>query len=224
VTVSGVPADGQLFTTSLFGGKAGSYSQAWSFSDNPNYAAVDGVLSFTIDKAIATLVVTPYAVTYDGKPQTATYVLTGVNGETGPAVGMVTLDTTHTDAGTYANDSWSFSPSIDYNQIDGSTITDTISKADATITVTPYSVTYDGLAHTPPGSATGVGGVNLASGLNVSGTHANAGTYGDSWCFSGGTNYNDIASTAITDVIAKANVTYTIGNDTQIWLSRRTGA
>jgi len=39
----------------------------------------------------------------------------------------------------------------------------------------------------------------------VSGTtHTNAGTYSDSWSFTGGANYNDIASTAITDTIDKA--------------------
>ena len=51
--------------------------------------------------------------------------------------------------------------------------------------VTPYSVTYDGNSHTATGTATGVGGVDLGSDLNLSGTtHTNAGTYGsDGWTF-----------------------------------------
>ena len=59
-----------------------------------------------IDKANATLVVTPYDVTYDGLSHTATVSsITGVNGETGATVGTVDVsNTTHTNAGTYAGD------------------------------------------------------------------------------------------------------------------------
>ena len=75
--------------------------------------------------------------------------ITGVNGETGATVGTVDVsNTTHTNAGTYASDSWSFTGTANYNDIGNTTITDQIDKADATVTVTPYNVTYDGLAHT----------------------------------------------------------------------------
>jgi hypothetical protein len=79
-------------------------------------------------------VVTPYSVTYDGGPHTATYTITGVNGETGATVGTVTLDTTHTGAGTYASDSWSFAGTANYNNIASTPITDAIAKAPLTIT------------------------------------------------------------------------------------------
>jgi hypothetical protein len=139
VTVTGVLADGQMYTTSLADTNAGSYSQAWSFSSNSNYSPVGGTLMFTI------------------------------------------------------------------------------AKANATISVTPYSLTYDGTAHSAVGSATGVQGESLG-GLALSATtHTNAGTFSDSWSFSGGNNYNNIASTPITDVIGKASVTYTIGNDSQTY-------
>ncbi len=47
------------------------------------------------------------------------------------------------------------------------------------ITVTGYSVTFDGLPHTATGAATGVLGESL-SGLNLSSTtHTNVGTYLD---------------------------------------------
>src|SRR5262249_1025765 len=59
----------------------------------------------------------------------------------------------------------------------------TIAKANPTVVVTPYNVTYDGLPHTATGSATGVFGEALA-GLDLSGTtHTNAGVYTDSWTF-----------------------------------------
>ena len=58
-------------------------------------------------------------------------------------------------------------------------MSDTISKATAMATVTPYSVTYDGNTHTATGAATGIGGVALsASGFTLSGTtHTSAGAY-----------------------------------------------
>src|SRR5262249_49266470 len=61
-----------------------------------------------------------------------------------------------------------------------------VSKARALITVTPYSVPYDGNAHTATGSAIGVFGEAL-SGLDLSGTtHTGAGIYSDRWSFDGG--------------------------------------
>ena len=78
-------------------------------STNSNYGNGSAQTTFTISKANATVVVTPYTVTYNGSPHTATVTsITGVDGETGATVGTVTLTTTHTAAGTYASDSWSF--------------------------------------------------------------------------------------------------------------------
>ena len=70
-----------------------------------------------------------------------------------------------------------------YNNANG-TVSDSIAKANAVISVTPYSVTYDGNEHLATGSATGVKGEPL-SGLDLSGTkHTAAGTYnGDGWTF-----------------------------------------
>src|SRR6185437_15686238 len=136
--------------------------------------------------------------------------ITGVNGETGATVGTVDVsNTTHTNAGTYNSDSWSFTGTANYNNIAATTITDTISKADATVVVTPYSVTYNGLSHTATYTITGVNGETGATvgTVDVSNTtHTNAGTYAaDYWFFTGTVNYNNIASTTITDTIAKAN-------------------
>src|SRR5262249_58052347 len=63
-------------------------------------------------------------------------------------VGSVTLNTTHTNAGTYSSDSWTFTGAGNYNNIASTTITDTINKATATVVVAPYTVTYDGSSHT----------------------------------------------------------------------------
>src|SRR5213079_3242169 len=88
---------------------------------------------FVIDKANATVVVTPYTsltTTYDGNPHTATITsITGVNSETGATVGTVNVShTTHTDAGTYASDYWFFTGAANYNDIGHTPITDSIGK------------------------------------------------------------------------------------------------
>src|SRR5207253_1175858 len=89
-----------------------------------------------INKADGTVVVTPYSVSYNGQPHTATYTITGVNGETGGTVGTVDVsNTTHTNAGSYSTDSWSFTGAANYNNITATTITDVINKADATVVV-----------------------------------------------------------------------------------------
>ena len=70
---------------------AGTYTVVASYGGSSNYAsASSNMVTVTINKANATVVVTPYTVTYDGSPQTATVTsITGVNGETGATVGTV---------------------------------------------------------------------------------------------------------------------------------------
>ena len=106
---------------------------------------------------------TAYSVTYNGNPHTATVsTITGVNGETGATVGAVNVTgTTHTPAGTYNNDPWSFTGTANYNDQSG-TVNDYIGKADATFTVTAYSVTYNGSPHTATVST--ITGVNRETG------------------------------------------------------------
>src|SRR5439155_16732491 len=85
-------------------------------------------IGLTMNKAAATVVVTPYTcptTTYTGLSHTATYTLNGVNGETGAAVGTVDVShTTHTPASTYESDYWFFTGSCNYNDIGNTTITD----------------------------------------------------------------------------------------------------
>jgi hypothetical protein len=101
--------------------------------DTNHLGSTSDAVAFTIGKATATVVVTPYSVTYDGKAHTATVTsISGVNSETGATVGSVALSTTHTDAGTYA-DSWSFT-GTNYNDIASTPITDTILPATLTAT------------------------------------------------------------------------------------------
>ena len=162
---------------------------------------VNGTL--TVTPATASVVVTPYDVTYNGQPHTVSGKATGVNGVTLLASDLNLTGTTHTNAGTYT-DTWTFT---DPNYVSQSgTVTDIITspaKANATIHVTGYDVTYNGLAHSATGMATGVGGVNLTSYLTIHSTHTNAGVYTDTWTFSD-PNYIS-QSGKVTDIINKTN-------------------
>jgi hypothetical protein len=158
--------------------------------------------------------VTPYSVTYNGNPHTATGTATGVGGLN--LSGDLNLTgTTHTNAGAYSTDAWSFTdPTGNYANVGATTITDTIQQATATITMTPYSVTYNGNSHTATGTATGVGGLNLSGDLNLSQTtHTNAGSYtADAWTFTDSTgNYVNTSGT-VPDMIGHAPVTATAGS------------
>ena len=57
---------------------------------------------------------------------------------------LILSGTTHTNAGNYSTDPWTFTgATANYNNASG-TVADSIAKANATIVVTPYSVTYNG--------------------------------------------------------------------------------
>src|SRR5438105_922196 len=141
-----------------------------------------------------------------------------MNGESGATVGTVDVShTTHTAAGTYASDFWTFTGTTNYNNIAATTITDTINKANATVVVAPYTVIYDGSEHIATiTSVTGIAGETGATvgTVDVSHTaHTAAGTYAsDAWSFTGAANYANIAATAITDTIAKANATVVVAS------------
>jgi hypothetical protein len=66
-----------------------------------------------------------------------------------------------------------------------------IAKADATINVQGYTGVYDGDPHGATGSATGVGGANLNSQLNLGDSFTNVPGGTAHWTFDGGTTYND---------------------------------
>ncbi len=183
---------------------AGSHTVTADYtSDDPSFASSDSApFTATVSPATATIVVTPYSVTYDGNAHIATGTTTGVGGIN--LIGDLTLSgTTHTNAGTYNGDAWKFHDATGDHQDASGMVNDSIGQASASITVTPYSVTYDGNAHTAAATAIGVGGVNLIGDLTLGGTtHTNAGTYnGDAWSFHDPTgNYNNASGTVIDSI------------------------
>ena len=186
---------------------AGSFVVVATIDDN-NYQGSDtGTL--VIEKANATITVTLYSATYTGSAHTATGTAKGVLNEN--LSGLDLSGTTHTNAGDYTTDPWTFTDTTgNYNNASGS-VHDHVDKADATITVTPYSVTYTGTAHTATGTAKGVLNENL-SGLDLSGTsHTNAGDYTtDPWTFTDATGNYKNASGSVHDHVDKADATITV--------------
>ncbi|MCU1296130.1 MAG: Kelch motif [Acidobacteriaceae bacterium] len=197
---------------------AGDYlTDPWTFIDvTGNYKNKSGTTQDHIDKADATIMVAGYGVTYNGTAHTATGTAKGVLGES--LSGLDLSGTTHTNAGDYLIDPWTFTDSTqNYNNKSGSTH-DHIEKADANIVVTGYSVTYNGAAHMATATSKGVLGENL-SGLDLSGTtHASAGDYPtDPWAFTDVTgNYNNASST-VHNHIDKADVTIAVAGYSLIY-------
>ena len=93
--------------------------------------------------------------------------------------------------------------------------TGTITPAALSISVTPYTFTYDGNPHTATGTATGVSNENLSGDLDLSGTtHLYPGTYSDTWTFHDPNgNYAD-ASGPVSDTIKRASATIVVNNPT----------
>ncbi len=175
----------------LTGSLAPSYSANVNVSDGPvtvsatydgddNHEGNSNTATFVINKADPIVVVAPYSVIYDGGTHTATGSAVGVLSES--LVGLDLSNSTHINAGTYS-DAWTFTDVTgNYNDASG-IVSDLILKANATIVVNGYSLTFDNHAHTASGSATGVVGEPL-SGLNLSGTtHTLVNVYNDTWTF-----------------------------------------
>jgi uncharacterized repeat protein (TIGR01451 family) len=103
VTVTGVGTDGVLFTTSLPGTNAGSYSLPWSFS-NANYtaSAESGTLAFTISPAA--VLVTPdsgQAKVYGAAVPPLTYQSSGLVGTNALRGALGTTATAASPVGAY---------------------------------------------------------------------------------------------------------------------------
>ncbi len=188
---------------------AGTYSgEPWTFHDGAgNYKDQSGTVTNTITPVDPVITVVAYNVTYDTLPHAPNVTATGVGGVN--LNGYLNL-TTRISAGSYL-DPWLFKdPNGNYNPKSGA-VTDVINQATASITVTPYSVTYDGSPHTAKVSATGINNVDLSAGVDLTGTtHTLAGDYPtDKWKFHDlNGNYADAAGT-VHDVIASGPIDLT---------------
>jgi hypothetical protein len=120
---------------------AGTATASYTYVGDTNHTGSSDSKNFTIDRADPHCSVTAYHVTYDGDPHTASGSCTGVGG--GELSGLVLSGTTHTDAGDYAGDPWSFAQTTNYNAASG-TVHDQIDRADLDISAVTDSKPYDG--------------------------------------------------------------------------------
>ncbi|NCU03495.1 MAG: hypothetical protein GXC73_05860, partial [Chitinophagaceae bacterium] len=180
----------------------------------------------TVNKANPAITVNAYNVIYNGNSHTSTYSISGVNGETGAAVGTINVSaTTHTNAGAYIADAWSFTGSPNYNDING-TVNNVISKAPSvtTVTINGGSFTYTGSAITPATvSVTGAGGVILATPTAVYNNNINAGTATASYNYAGDANHEQ-SSDSKNFTIDKANAIVNVSGYTGVYDGNAHGA
>ena len=192
---------------------------SWTFAGGTNYNDQNGDAVITISKANALVTVNGYTGVYDAAAHGATGTASGVGGVNLSA--SLNLGATFTDVpgGTA---SWTFAGGTNYNDQNGDAVI-TISKANALVTVNGYTGVYDAAAHGATGTASGVGGVNLSTSLNLGATFTDVPGGTAHWTFSGGTNYND-ASGDVAITISKATASVTVNGYTGIYDGNAHGA
>ena len=161
----------------------------WTFTGGTNYNDQSGDAAIVISKADATVSVTGYTGVYDGNAHGATGTATGVGG-----VDLAGLDLgarfTNVPGGTAH---WTFTGGTNYNDQTGDAAIDITRRTRRSASpATPACI--DGNAHGATGTATGVGGVDLA-GLDLGASFTNVPGGTAHWTFTGGTNYNDQRAT-----------------------------
>jgi hypothetical protein len=180
---------------------AGSCTLQASVTEGTNYLAATGdEQSFNIAQADAVCSVTGYDEVYDGDAHTASGSCTGVDGEDLSA-DLDLSGTTHTNAGFYADDPWTFTDSTgNYNDITDGIVDDNIAKADAVCTIIGYTGNFDFNEHGASGSCLDINGDPL-DGLDLGDSFSSAGIHTAFWTFTDVTgNYND-ASGSVSIVI-----------------------
>src|SRR5204863_6759658 len=126
----------------------------WSFAGGTNYKSDSGTVDDSISQADAHTQVTDDTgadTSYHGNSHTATGSWTDVFGVS-HTTGFTLSGTTHTDAGTYTGDAWSFAGDRKSDE-EGKCVDDSIAHADAQNKVTGYNrteTTYDGNALAAP--------------------------------------------------------------------------
>ena len=150
---------------------AGDYIVTATYAGDSYHDGSSASTAFTIAKADASIVVTPYSATYDSNAHTATGSATGA-GSDGMLGGLSFTQTTHTNVGSYT-DTWTFTDVTgNYNDATG-TVNDSIAPRDLYVTANGNSKTY-GQTASETGSVNGVQGSD-----GITATFASAGDAAD---------------------------------------------
>jgi hypothetical protein len=228
-TATGLPAGLNISNTGLLSGTpttGGSFNLTITATDSLGHS---GSQAYTMTVSAPTITVTPstlasgtYGTSYNQSVSasggTGPYTYALASGSSLPpglslsSSGTITGTPTAASASAYTFTIIATDSSTGTGPYTGSQLVSlTINQASATINVTPYTVTYDGISHTAMGTATGVGGINLAADLTLSGTtHTNTGTYAtDGWSFTDPNRNYASAYGTVSDTINQASQTIT---------------
>jgi len=207
-----------LLNASLNGINANTYAGGVSanFAGDTTFMAKSATNTLTVNRADATIAVTPYTVPFDGNSHTATGSATGVNGE--GLSGLNLGGTQHTNAANYSGDHWTFTDVTgNYNNASG-TVDDVISQISSTAKVTVGNATYDANPHGGTASVTGTGGLNQSLTVTYNGRNAtvygptntpptNAGDYTASASYPGDANHIGSSDSHDYSIFAAGSVT-----------------
>ena len=197
---------------------AGSVSASASFQGDPNHSPSSDLSGFGIEQASSTTTVTcPTAhETYDGSARTpCSASVTGAGGLSQPVDVMYAANT---DAGiAHADAQYDGDPNHTVSQDASSFVIDRASSS-TTVTCSPKSTTYSGIAQALcSASVTGAGGLNL-TGLTPSYlANTNAGTATASYVFAGDANHtgsdgsDTFSINPATVVVTSSSLTITYG-------------
>jgi hypothetical protein len=166
-----------LNTTAL---PAGTDSLSAHYLGDSSFGVSSGsVNSYVVGQATATINVTGYTVIYNGNAHTATSTVTGIGGVALPASDLTLTGTTHTAAGSYTNDSWSFQDASGNYIAANGTVTDTINQAALTATANNAFMLYGSTPQGLTGTLTGVvPGDGISASYTTTATSSSpAGTY-----------------------------------------------
>ncbi len=196
---------------------AGNCTITASQAGSENYnAAPDVPRSFSIAKATPTITwANPADITYGtalGASQLNASASAAGSFTYTPASGTVL------DAGNAQNLHVDFTPTdtANYNHA-AKDVSINVAKANASIEVSGYAGTYDGAAHGATGTATGNGGADLTSLLDLGATFTDVPGGTANWSFAGNNNYNPANGTANIVIDKAASSTVVSGGGSYVF-------
>jgi hypothetical protein len=196
---------------------------SWTFEGGTNYQDASGSVEIEIGKATVTGSFSVFDKTYDGTNE-ATISARNVHGVIGDDVvelvgGTATFDDVNAGLQSVTGVGFAIDGADAGNyELASSTLvtTATILQADADVSVSGTTVTYDGDAHGASGTATGVNGEDLSAGLDLGDSFTDVPGGTANWTFEGGTNYLD-ESGSVEIVINQAEVTGSFTAANKFW-------
>lgn len=177
---------------------------------NYDFTFVSGAL--TITKASSTTTAFGATFTYSGAVNTGgSGTVTGAGGLNVSATSL-TYAGDQVNAGSYLVTAHYAGDANHFGSVSAPAVI-TIAKANAVITIIPYSGVYDGAAHGISGTAVGVEATpaNLTSLLNLGATFTDVPGGTATWTFAGNSNYNSASGTAAVTITNAPTTTTAIG-------------